>query len=104
MTGRLAGRINTRGCTEAPLAAGSPWPDKPDNLCRRCRSPRPAAYVEQVTQALQARGALLLRRWQGDRPAGKYLAEELSAIYGEQAAAVVVFVSAAQRAGPAARL
>jgi hypothetical protein len=60
--------------------------------------------VEQVTQALQARGALLLRRRQGDRPAGKYLAEELRAIYGEQVAAVVVFVSTAQRAEPAASI
>ena len=29
-----------------------------------------------------------------DRPVGKYLAEELPAIYGERAGAVVVFISA----------
>ena len=34
-----------------------------------------------------------------DRPVGKYLAEELPAIYGEQAAAAVVFVSAEYAAG-----
>jgi hypothetical protein len=52
-------------------------------------------YVEQVAQALQARGvrcfydaAEVIDLW------GKSLAEELSAIYGEQAAVVVIFVSA----------
>jgi hypothetical protein len=40
------------------------------------------------------RNSLLLRRRPADRSLGKYLAEELPAIYGEQAAAVVVFVSA----------
>jgi len=53
------------------------------------------SYVSQVATALQARGVRCfhdadeeIELW------GKYLPEELSAIYGEQAAAVVVFVSA----------
>jgi hypothetical protein len=39
-------------------------------------------------------------------PALSFVGKEidLRAIYGEQAAAIVMFVSAAQRAGPAARL
>ena len=52
-------------------------------------------YVEQVAQALKARGVRCF--YDADEEIdlwGKYLAEELPAIYGEQAAAVVVFVSA----------
>jgi hypothetical protein len=52
-------------------------------------------YVEQVAQALQVRGVRCF--YDADEQIelwGKYLAEELPAIYGEQAAAVVVFVSA----------
>ena len=52
-------------------------------------------YVEQVAQALKARGARCF--YDADEQIelwGKYLAEELPAIYGEQAAAVVVFISA----------
>src|SRR4249920_2386477 len=52
-------------------------------------------YVEQVARALQARGMRCF--YDADEQIelwGKYLAEELPAIYGEQAAAVVVFVSA----------
>jgi class 3 adenylate cyclase len=52
-------------------------------------------YVEQVAEALQARGVRCF--YDADEQIelwGKYLAEELPAIYGEQAAAVVVFVSA----------
>jgi hypothetical protein len=52
-------------------------------------------YVEQVAQALQARGVRCF--YDADEEIelwGKYLAEELPAIYGEQAAAVVIFVSA----------
>ena len=52
-------------------------------------------YVRQVAQALQARGVRCF--YDADEEIelwGKYLAEELPAIYGEQAAAVVVFVSA----------
>ena len=52
-------------------------------------------YVEQVARALQARGVRCF--YDADEQIelwGKYLAEELPAIYGEQAAAVVVFVSA----------
>src|SRR5262249_58668571 len=52
-------------------------------------------YVEQVAAILQARGVRCfydadeqIQLW------GKYLAEELPTIYGEQAAAVVIFVSA----------
>jgi hypothetical protein len=52
-------------------------------------------YIEQVAQALQAQGIRCfydvdeqIDLW------GKFLAEELLAIYGEQAATVVVFVSA----------
>ena len=52
-------------------------------------------YVEQVARALRARGVRCfydadeqLELW------GRYLAEELPGIYGEQAAAVVVFISA----------
>jgi hypothetical protein len=52
-------------------------------------------YVEQVAEALRARGVRCF--YDADEQIelwGKYLAEELPAIYGEQAAAVVVFVSA----------
>ncbi len=52
-------------------------------------------YVEQVADALKARGVRCF--YDADEQIelwGKYLAEELPAIYGEQAAAVVVFVSA----------
>ena len=52
-------------------------------------------YVERVAEALQARGVRCF--YDADEQIelwGKYLAEELPAIYGEQAAAVVVFVSA----------
>ena len=51
--------------------------------------------VEQVASALQARGVRCF--YDADEQIelwGKYLAEELPAIYGERAAAVVVFVSA----------
>ena len=52
-------------------------------------------YVEQVAQALKARGVRCF--YDADEQIelwGKYLAEELPDIYGEQAAAVVVFISA----------
>src|SRR5690349_20078068 len=52
-------------------------------------------YVEQVAQALRARGVCCF--YDADEEIdlwGKFLAEELPAIYCEQAAAVVVFVSA----------
>jgi hypothetical protein len=52
-------------------------------------------YVKEVAQALQARGVRCF--YDADEEIdlwGKYLAEELPAIYGEQAASVVVFVSA----------
>jgi TIR domain len=52
-------------------------------------------YVEQVAQALKARGLRCF--YDADEQIdlwGKYLAEELPTIYGEQAAAVVVFISA----------
>ena len=52
-------------------------------------------YVEQVAAALQERGLRCF--YDADEQIelwGKYLAEELPAIYGEQAAAVVVFISA----------
>jgi hypothetical protein len=52
-------------------------------------------YVEQVAEALKARGVRCF--YDADEQIdlwGKYLAEELPIIYGEQAAAVVVFVSA----------
>ena len=52
-------------------------------------------YVEQVAEALQARGVRCF--YDADEQIelwGKYLAEELPAIYGEQAAAAVVFISA----------
>src|SRR5271169_4659051 len=52
-------------------------------------------YVEQVARALQERGLRCF--YDADEQIelwGKYLAEELPAIYGEQAAAVVVFISA----------
>src|SRR4249919_3485185 len=52
-------------------------------------------YVEQVAQALKARGVRCF--YDADEQIdlwGRYLAEELPAIYGERAAAVVVFVSA----------
>jgi hypothetical protein len=52
-------------------------------------------YVEQVAQALKARGVRCF--YDADEQIdlwGKYLAEELPLIYGAQAAAVVVFVSA----------
>jgi TIR domain len=53
------------------------------------------AYVEQVAAALAARGVRCF--YDADEEIdlwGKYLAEELPVIYGEQAAAVVIFVSA----------
>src|SRR5690349_2831895 len=52
-------------------------------------------YVEQVAEALKALGVRCF--YDADEQIelwGKYLAEELPAIYGEQAAAVVVFISA----------
>jgi hypothetical protein len=52
-------------------------------------------YVEQVAEALKARGVRCF--YDADEQIdlwGKYLAEELPAIYGERAAAVVVFISA----------
>ena len=52
-------------------------------------------YVEQVARALKARGVRCF--YDADEQIelwGKYLAEELPAIYGERAAAVVVFISA----------
>jgi TIR domain len=52
-------------------------------------------YVEQVAEALKARGVRCF--YDADEQIdlwGKYLAEELLAIYGEQAAVVVVLVSA----------
>ena len=52
-------------------------------------------YVEQVASALKARGLRCF--YDADEQIdlwGKYLAEELPAIYAEQAAAAVVFVSA----------
>ena len=52
-------------------------------------------YVEQVAQALKAYEVRCF--YDADEEIdlwGRYLAEELPAIYGEQAAAVVVFVSA----------
>ena len=52
-------------------------------------------YVEQVAEVLKARGVRCF--YDADEQIelwGKYLAEELPAIYGEQTAAVVVFVSA----------
>ncbi len=52
-------------------------------------------YVGQVAGTLKARGVRCF--YDGDEVVelwGKDLAEELSAIYGEQSAAVVVFISA----------
>ena len=52
-------------------------------------------YVEQVARALQVRGVRCF--YDADEEIdlwGKFLAEELPAIYGEQAAAAVMFVSA----------
>jgi len=62
-------------------------------------------YVEQVAGVLQARGVRCF--YDADEQIelwGKYLAEELPAIYGEQAAAVVVFVSAEYAARDWSRL
>ncbi len=53
------------------------------------------AYVRQVAEALRSRGVRCF--YDADEEIhlwGRYLAEELPAIYGEQAAAVVVFISA----------
>jgi hypothetical protein len=53
------------------------------------------AYVEQVAQALITQGVRCF--YDADEQIelwGKYLAEELPAIYGDQAAAVVMFASA----------
>ena len=57
-------------------------------------------YVEQVAEELKARGVRCF--YDADEQVelwGKYLAEELPAIYGEQAAAAVVFISAEYAAG-----
>src|SRR5215472_13486117 len=62
-------------------------------------------YVEQVAGALKAQGVRCF--YDADEQIdlwGKDLAEELSAIYGEQAAAVVVFVSAEYAARDWSRL
>ena len=62
-------------------------------------------YVRQVVGALRARGVRCF--YDADEEIelwGKYLAEELSAIYGEQAAAVVVCISAEYAAGDWTRL
>ena len=62
----------------------------------RCRSlARSGTMLRQVAEALKARGVRCF--YDADEQIelwGKYLAEELPTIYGEQAAAVVVFVSA----------
>jgi TIR domain len=63
------------------------------------------SYVEQVAQALTARGVRCF--YDADEEIdlwGSYLAEELPTIYGEQAAAVVVFISAEYAARPWTRL
>jgi hypothetical protein len=52
-------------------------------------------YVEQVARALRVRGVRCF--YDADEQIelwGRYLTEELSAVYGERAAAVVVFISA----------
>ena len=52
-------------------------------------------YVGQVAEALKARGLRCF--YDADEQTelwGRYLADELPAIYGEQAAAVVMFISA----------
>ena len=81
--------------TEAGSAAGSDarpgwqW----DVALSFASAQRP--YVEQVARALRAWGVRCF--YDADEQIelwGKYLAEELPAIYGEQAASVVVFVSA----------
>jgi hypothetical protein len=62
-------------------------------------------YVGQVAEALKARGVRCF--YDADEEIdlwGKYLADELPAIYGEQAAAVVMFVSAAYAAREWTRL
>jgi TIR domain len=52
-------------------------------------------YVRQVAEALKARGLRCFYDADEENELwGKYLADELPAIYGEQAAAVVMFVSA----------
>jgi hypothetical protein len=52
-------------------------------------------YVRQVALALQARGVRCFYDADAEIDLwGKYLAEELPAVYGDQAAAVVMFVSA----------
>src|SRR5260370_7991603 len=58
-------------------------------------------YVERVARALRARGVRCF--YDADEQIdlwGKYLAEELPVIYGEQAAAVVGFVSPASPPPP----
>jgi hypothetical protein len=53
------------------------------------------AYVEQVAEWLRARGVRCF--YDADEEIdlwGRYLAEELPVIYGDQAAAVVLFISA----------
>ena len=60
-------------------------------------------YIEQVASALKARGVRCF--YDADEQIdlwGRYLTEDLPAIYGERAAAVVVFISAeyAARTGP----
>jgi hypothetical protein len=62
-------------------------------------------YVEQVAAALKERGLRCF--YDADEQIelwGRYLVEELPAIYGEQAAAVVVFISAEYAARDWARL
>jgi hypothetical protein len=62
-------------------------------------------YVEQVAEALKARGVRCF--YDADEQIdlwGKHLAEELAAIYGERAAAAVVFISAEYAAADWTRL
>jgi hypothetical protein len=79
------------GSGGADLGARSGWPwDVALSFASAQRD-----YVERVAAALKARGVRCF--YDADEQIdlwGKYLAEELPIIYGEQAAAVVVFVSA----------
>ena len=94
MAGRWTGSGGTAGGGTSWQGPGRPVQGRQwDVALSFAGAQRP--YVEQVASTLKTRGVRCF--YDADEQTdlwGKYLAEELPAIYGEQAAAVVVFVSA----------
>src|SRR5215468_4283531 len=87
--GRLDAMTEADGSVDPPARPGWRW----DVALSFAGAQR--AYVEQVAQALKAWGVRCFYDTDEEIDLwGKYLAEELPTIYREQAAAVVVFISA----------